>query len=124
MKLEAREKILQSILQYLFPSKQKFSGVTKRAYAFCWLIRPSWLGSNPTQDKIAKSIGCSKAAFNKYVTAARAHWEGLICNGLRSDESRAKHAQFARDNAGVLADARRAAIKRKRENNNGELEGN
>ena len=118
MELEARERILQSILTYLFPPKCKPSAVLLRAFALCWLIRPSWLGSNPSQDKTAKMLGVSKASFNKYVTVARTHWEGLICNGLRSNESRAKHAEFARANADKLADARRAAIKRKRNGGN------
>ena len=118
LKYEIAAKVLNEILEYLFPAKRcSKSAVTLRVYALIYLVRNNWLGSSPTQDYVAEKIlGVSKANFNKYVTQAREKWKGLIIAGLRSDESRKKFAEVARKNAPVLADARRKAAAERRKN--------
>ena len=116
LKIEIGQKVLNDILEFLYPKRASVSAVTLRVYALIFLLRNNWLGSSPTQEDVAtKILGCSKANFNKYISQAREKWGGLVIAGLRSDESREKFAECAKRNSETLADARRKAAAERRE---------
>ena len=112
---EGREnKVLEKILDWLFPPRAKPSVVLVRAFVLAWFIRPEWLGlgAGRNQNELAKKLDISKAALGWHVRAFRETF-GFKVGGLRSDECRAKNAEVAKRNAVLLAAARRNAANRR-----------
>ena len=118
---EKESLVLNSLLDFIAPPRFKknvYGGTLCRIYALLWVLRPHFFG-NPsiTQTEVANLIGVSKQIFGQHVTELRNKF-GVMVNGQRTDEARQKFSEICKARADELAQARRAADKKRKNKKN------
>ena len=106
------ETVLRELIDWLFPPKAKPSAVLLRAYALVWYIQPESIKqqTSRSQRALADYLNVSKASLSWHITALRKRF-GFAASGARSEATRAKYAEAARQNAPKLTAARRKSAK-------------